>query len=356
MYFQQILNQRHGCASYLIASRDSGAAAIVDPALETEPYDALLRARNLRLCHVIDTHIHADHVSGARALAARHDAELCLHEQARTTYPFRALRDGDVLALDRVQLRVIHTPGHRPELVSFQIADLARSADACYVLTADCLLAGDVGRPDFGGGDAAAQYASVQRLLALPEGTAVFPGHFEGPCGANMDGRPSTTIGFERLHNPLARLDREAFVAEVSTHLPERPLNMVAIEATNRGLADDAWAMLTADPEVTEIAAADLEPARAGTLLVDVREPHEYARGHIPGALSLPQAEIATRLDELPRTQLLVLVCRSGSRSRGSAQFLAQVGYERVANVAGGMLAWRRLGRPMERDTEAGAR
>jgi glyoxylase-like metal-dependent hydrolase (beta-lactamase superfamily II) len=118
------------------------------------------------------------------------------------------------------------------------------------VLTGDCLLVGDVGRPDFGGGDAAAQYDSLTRLL-LPDWVAVFPGHFEGPCSKEMCGRPSTTVGFERLYNPLARLDRTQFVARLTQGLPLRPLNMTAIEATNRGLADMPWAMLTASPPGT---------------------------------------------------------------------------------------------------------
>jgi hydroxyacylglutathione hydrolase len=348
MYFQQVLNQRHGCASYVIASRETGDAAIVDPALETEQYDAVLKERGLRLRYVIDTHIHADHVSGARALAAEHDATLCLHELARAAYPFHRLRDGDELALDQVRLRVLHTPGHRPELISLLVADLARSPEACYVLTADSLLAGDVGRPDFGGGDAGAQYESLRRLLALPEGTAVFPGHFEGPCGANMDGRPSTTLGFEQRHNPLARMERDGFVAELTASVPERPLNMTAIEATNRGTADAAWAMLTTAARIPNVAVDEVETAQADALLLDVREPEEFARGHIPGARNLPQAELASRLDELPRAQPLLLVCEAGGRSRRSAQFLAQMGYEQVRNVAGGTLAWQRAGKLVE--------
>jgi hydroxyacylglutathione hydrolase len=110
MYFKQVLDERCGCASYLIASRQSHAAAIVDPALDTEQYDALLREREFHLRYVIDTHVHADHVSGARRLAAAHGAELCLHEAARVAYPFRPLREGDELALGQLRLPVLHTP------------------------------------------------------------------------------------------------------------------------------------------------------------------------------------------------------------------------------------------------------
>ena len=109
------------------------------------------------------------------------------------------------------------------------------------VLTGDSLLVGDVGRPDFGGGCAADQYESLNRLLRLPDWVAVFPGHFEGPCGKGMCGRPSTTIGFERLFNPLARMEKPKFIDFVGSEIPARPLNMTAVEATNRGAADYSW-------------------------------------------------------------------------------------------------------------------
>lgn len=216
------------------------------------------------------------------------------------------------------------------------------------VLTGDSLLVGDVGRPDFGGGDPAAQYDSVTRLFRLPDWVAVFPGHFEGPCGKMMCGRPSTTIGFERLYNPLARLDREPFVAHLTENVPARPLNMTAIEATNRGRADDAWVMLTSLSDVPEIGIEELDGRHPDSVLLDVREPAEYARGHVPGAVNVPQADLATRLAELPRDHPLLLVCQSGNRSMRAAQFLRQVGFDAVANVAGGTAAWRAEGRPVE--------
>jgi glyoxylase-like metal-dependent hydrolase (beta-lactamase superfamily II)/rhodanese-related sulfurtransferase len=356
MYFKPILNEICGCASYVIASRETGEAVIVDPALQTDEYETVLRDRGFRLRYVIDTHIHADHVSGARALAAAHGAELCLHQAAQVTYPHLTLRDGEELALGQLRLRVLHTPGHRPELISLLASDPSRAPEPSMVLTGDSLLAGDVGRPDFGGGDAAAQYGSIQRLLSQPDWVAVFPGHFEGPCGKGMDGRPSTTIGFERLYNPLATLERAAFIEAITSDIPARPLNMTAIEATNRGRLDAGWAMLISAPAMEMMPATALEDRAPETFVLDVREPAEYADGHVPGAVSLPQSELATRLDEVPRDRPIVTICRSGSRSLKAAQFLHQMGYTDVTNATGGTEVWLAAGKPVEREAVQAAK
>ncbi len=345
MYFKQILDERCGCASYVVASRQSREAAIVDPSIEVEQYETLLQERGFHLRYVIDTHVHADHVSGAPRLAEKHRAELCLHESAQVAYPFRPLSEGKELELGQLRLRMLHTPGHRPELVSILVINPLRSPEPSMVLTGDSLLVGDVGRPDFGGGDALAQFESLERLLQLPDWVAVFPGHFEGACGKGMCGRPSTTIGFERLYNPLTRLGRDPFVSALTDAMPARPLNMVAIEATNRGLADAPWAMPSATPQVREIGVDALEDRTADSVVLDVREPQEYAHGHVPGAINLPQAELSSRLDEVPRDGRVLTICQGGYRSLRAAQFLKQVGVEDVASIRGGTEAWQTGGK-----------
>ena len=351
MYFKQFLHDETGCASYFLASRSSREAAVIDPQLNIQPYVDLAHERDYRIVAVIDTHLHADHISGNRALAAATGARLYLHESADVCFPFEPLRDGQDLHLGQLIVHVVHTPGHRPESICLLVTNPPRSPAPSLVLSGDTLFVGDVGRPDFGGPEGAkAQFESIRRLLRLEDYVEVFPAHFEGSCGKGMCGRPSTTIGFERRFNPVLQLGLDEFLRNTS-EVPPRPLNMSAIMATNRGAGDYAWAMPHDGQEVLEVG-IDEAPRwlreHTHALVLDVREPHEYAAGHVPGALSIPQADLALRLEELPRERELLVVCESGRRSLAAAKFLKQVGFSKVSNLAGGTSAWRNAGRPTE--------
>jgi rhodanese-related sulfurtransferase len=268
-------------------------------------------------------------------------------------YPFRPLKDGDDLPLGNVSLRVLHTPGHRPESITLLVTNHARSEAPSMAITGDTLLVGDVGRPDFGGEQGARElWGSVQRLLALDDYVEVFPSHFEGPCGKGMCGRPSSTIGFERRFNPVLQVSGiDEFVRLISAEVPARPLNMDAIVATNLGEKDAAWAMPQgqyAVPEIDPLEAPDWISAR-NPVVIDVREPSEYDAGHLPGAASLPQCQLADRLDEVPRDREVLVVCAGGVRSLRCAQFLKQAGYERVTSLRGGTNGWQSAGLPVEK-------
>lgn len=353
MYFKQFLHDETGCASYFLASRQSREAAVVDPQLDIQPYLNLAEERGYRITDVIDTHLHADHVSGNRALAQAAQARLWLHESANVRFGFSPLVDGQQLQLGQLIVEVLHTPGHRPESVCLLVTNPPRSPMPSIILSGDTLFVGDVGRPDFGGPDGArTQFESIRRLLRLEDYLEVFPAHFEGSCGKGMCGRPSTTIGFERRFNPILQLSPRDFLRSTE-EVPARPLNMTAIMATNRGEAEYAWAMphdaagAHTVPDITATGVAEWLQTTGG-LVVDVREPFEYTGGHVPGAVSIPQADLALRLDELPRERDVLVVCEGGTRSVRAARFLKQTGFQKVTNLTGGTSSWRTAGLPTE--------
>lgn len=350
MYFNQLLNEDSGCSSYVVASRKSKEAIVVDPSLDITKYLELAERRDFKIVLVIDTHIHADHVSGARKLAAATGAQVAMHESADILFPFRGLKDGEKLQLGQLDLEILHTPGHRPEALSIVITNPERGEEPSMVLTGDCLFVGDVGRPDFGGLEGSrSQYNSVHRLLELNDYVEVFPAHFEGSCGKGMCGRPSSTIGFERRFNPLLQLDEASFL-ESTSEAPARPLNMTAIIATNRGEADFSFAEPRSFENTPEIAAADAHQwiAEQDAFLIDVREQDEWESGHIDGAVHIPSADLASRLDELPRDREIVTVCAGGVRSLRAAQYLLASGYPKVTSMTGGVNGWRRAGQPLK--------
>ena len=350
MYFKQIMNEGAGCSSYVIASRQSLEAIVVDPAWEIDGYVELAHTRGFKVVMIIDTHVHADHVSGGRKLAQATGAELAMHESADVLFPFRGLKDGQMIRLGQLEIEVLHTPGHRPESLSLLVTNPPRGAEASMVLTGDSLFVGDVGRPDFAGPTGAAQqFDSVQRLLQLADYVEVFPAHFEGSCGKGMCGRPSSTIGFERRHNPMLQKDREAFI-EAASETPARPLNMTAIVAHNRGEADYGFANPQLADGVPRMSVAEAAGwiDEQHPMIVDVREPDEYAAGHLPGAVSIPQADLALRLSELDPKRDHLIVCAGGVRSLRVANYLTWYGFKNAVSMSGGTGGWRAAGLALE--------
>jgi hydroxyacylglutathione hydrolase len=236
-----------GCAAYLFGCGTLGRCAVVDArADDVNAYEAFASTKGMRITHVIDTHVHADHRSGGPELARRTGARYCLHEAADVAIPFTALHDGDEIELGNTRITVLHTPGHSPDSICLLVTDLKRGTDPWFVLTGDTLFVGAVGRPDLPGHareNAASLYASLHdRLLTLSGEVEILPGHFSGSvCGAGLSGKPSSTIAFERRWNPMLTLDREAFV-EALSHMPPKPQDMAQVLAFNRGELVEAQA------------------------------------------------------------------------------------------------------------------
>ena len=239
MLFAQILNDDLGCASYLVGCEVAGEVAVVDPHLSIEPILAEAGRLDVRIVRTIETHTHADHVSGHGRLAVDHGVPVTIHAAAGAAYPHDPMADGDEIEVGNVVLRCIHTPGHRPEHCCLAVIDTTRADEPWLVLTGDSLFVGDTARPDLAVGateGAEGLFHSLQRLLELPDGVEVFPGHVAGSlCGTSMSSRASTTIGFERRFNPMLALSEVgAFIAESAGVSAPKPPNLARIVEQNQ--------------------------------------------------------------------------------------------------------------------------
>jgi len=292
MFFKQFYLGCLAHASYLLGS--DGEAAVVDPQRDVDEYLHEAETRGLRIRYVIETHLHADFVSGHHELALRTGAEIVFGAEAGATFPHRAVRDGDELRLGRVVLRILETPGHTPESISVVVIDTEAGGTPKLVLTGDTLFIGDVGRPDLVGAKgftpeamAGMLYDSLHgKLLKLDDAVGVYPAHGAGSlCGRNISKETSSTIGEQRRFNYALRpMPREDFVRMMTTDLPEVPAYFPRDVARNRegALPLDSSAM----PNALEPAAVDRLRGEGATLL-DVRGSAAFGAGHLPGAVNI---------------------------------------------------------------------
>lgn len=228
-------------ASYLFGCGTKRLGAVVDPTEDIERYLRDAQSLGLPIRYVIDTHVHADHVSGGRRLAEAAGAEYVLFDGAGATYPFHGVEDGDVLDLGNTQVRVLHTPGHTPEHISLLVTDHKRGPEPWFVVTGHTLMVGDMGRTELASSadeGAHALFRSAERLRSLPDYVEVLPGAFSGSvCGRGLSGKAMSTIGFERRFNrAFSVTDEEAFVTLMFQEVPPAPVEAKEIRAENLGL------------------------------------------------------------------------------------------------------------------------
>jgi len=325
---------------------------IVDPGRDrVGDYVAVARRKGLTITHVVDTHVHADHVSGNQALAAQTGATVYIHAAAEAKYRHLPVEDGNELRVGTVSLRVLHTPGHTPDSIALLVTDDSRGPEPWFVLTGDTLFVGDVGRPDFGGERAAAElYRSLTgRLLVLDDSVEVYPAHGAGSmCGRAMSSKTGSTIGFERRFNPALRArDEEEFVRSLLADLLPTPPNFKAIIERNRSVA-----VLTRPAPQALPPRGVRELIDEGAVVLDLRTSAEYGEGHVPGAVnvSIESPQFVERCGWfIPQDAVIVLVAASPTDPGRALTGLSRVGLDGVTGyLQRGMTDWRGEGLPTE--------
>jgi hydroxyacylglutathione hydrolase len=343
LYFRQVLNGDLACASYVVA--DGEEAAVVDPRWEIDAYLALADEHGFHILHVLETHTHADHVSGRGRLVEATGARVWISGDADVAYEHTPLADGKAVDLGDVRLVAVATPGHRPEHTAFLVLDRTRADAPWMLLTGDSLFVGDVARPDLAvePDDGARElFVSLRRLLCLDDFVEVWPGHIGGSlCGtAAMSQAPGSTIGFERRFNPLLSLaDEDEFVRRLTSALEPQPPNFERIVALNRGPLLRHAAVL--EPLAPSRAA---ELLREGAVLIDGRAPREFMASHVRGSLNvtMTNAGVGTRAAWVVDADTdVVALAASNELAHDLGRMLEAVGFRAVRGYAsGGIAAW----------------
>lgn len=346
MIFRQLFDSQSSTYSYLLGDEQNGEAVLIDPVFEQARRDAaLIRELGLRLRFTLETHVHADHVTGAWLLKQRLGSRIALSGAGGVTHADVALAHGDRIAFGSRHLDVRETPGHTHGCLSYVLDD------ASMAFTGDCLLIRGCGRTDFQQGDAHTLYRSVhERIFTLPGTCLLYPGH-------DYRGLTVTSVEEERRYNPrlgggIGAADFAGYMRNLGLPHPKQidvavPANLNCGRRDDAQAAEPAWAPLTFTfAGIWEISPHALEEAAAAVQVVDVREASEYGGplGHIRGAMLIPLGELAAQGTRLARDRPVVAVCRSGARSAQACVILQRMGFVDVANLAGGMLRWRAEG------------
>jgi hydroxyacylglutathione hydrolase len=346
MIFQQFRHEEGGCLSYLVGCTRAEVCAVVDPQYDIVPYIRYAADHRMKITHIFETHAQADHISGAKKLADATGAGIHYHESAETGFPVTRVKDGDVIAVGNIRLKILHTPGHTSDSVSIVVTDTTRASEPWLILTGDTLFVGDTGRPDLDG-SAEKLYDSIwNKLLKFDDSVEIYPTHFAGSsCGKAMSPKPSSTIGFERRFNPsLAAKSKGEFVDLVMADLPVQPPRFQKVRQFNLGFLKEPPIERTYDLGSLQITGQELKrriDAGENVLLVDVREPDEFAAANLNGVL-IPMRQLPKRFSELDAGREIVVYCHTGSRSQRAVEFLYEKGFRNVRNLIGGIDEWSR--------------
>lgn len=356
MFLKTVFTPGLAHLSYVIGDAAAGVAAVIDPRRDVGAYLDIARANGVRLTHALETHVHADFVSGARELAERTGAVVCASSHdAEYGFAHRGIRDGLVVELGDVRLRTIHTPGHTPEHVCFVVSGGSGADEPWGVFTGDTLFAGEVGRPDLLGEEAAVRlgrqlFESLhERLLPLGDGVEVLPAHGKGsPCGASIGDRKTTTLGYERLHNPRLRHgDRDEFVRELLESAPEVPTYYPRMKRINA----EGPPLLPARSPVPPLTADELQARMDApdALVLDTREIEAWGGAHIDGSVNIALREafpIWAGWLLRPDQQILLVADRPEDVAMVGRQLL-RIGIDGLAGyLAGGFRSWSQAGKP----------
>ncbi|NBL65158.1 MBL fold metallo-hydrolase [Flavobacterium sp. NST-5] len=301
MFFQHVYDKSLAQASYFIGCQKAGVAAVIDAKRDVDTYLEIAKQNNMKITHVLETHIHADFLAGSRELAALTGAELYLSAEGgegwEYEFPHVGVKDGQKIKLGNLVFEVLHTPGHTPESISFLLTDTPASDEPVMLFTGDFVFVGDIGRPDLlekaagvvGTADAGAMqmYDSIQRFNQLPDFIQVWPGHGAGSaCGKALGAVPSTTVGYEKIRNWAFQYDddQQGFVKYLLTDQPEPPKYFAMMKHLNK--VDRP--LLTSVPKIKELSTSELmDNLSKGIKLIDARNKTDFAKGFIPESINI---------------------------------------------------------------------
>ena len=356
MYFKQITVPGLGCNSYVIGCPGARRAVVVDPKRDVQDYLDISRDEGMKITHIIETHVHADHVSGNLELKSRTGADIYYSEHAPVTFEHKVLKEGDIIEFGMVKLEILYTPGHTPNALSILVTDKARADVPGLILTGDLLFVGSIGRPDLAGAEILEEqvknlYESLyQKLGRLPDYLEVFPAHGQGSlCGKGLSAMASSTLGYERLTQPLLKLPSfDAFHEQIAGGFPVRPKSFTHIIQTNTHgapLLERCPLEQTLNPDEFD------RIRREGATVIDTRDTASFGGFHIPGAINIGfEKQMANWIGMViePLDNLLLVVDDREKYDLMTTE-LHRIGYDHIFGyLSGGMSAWIAHGMPID--------